>query len=169
MNAQEAERVNFDQSKALRAPGEASALADPLGRRGRAASPASAGLASIATPRRVAQHVRCAFAAPSHGAASTRKTLPFAVSLRPFAPRLHSSSAARASTPFKEYKITPGDWRNREKCDAYRIAVGDMADRTNAERAPWTLIEARPEPPGSKTLHTLCDSARDPSSHARAY
>jgi hypothetical protein len=97
--------------------------------------------------------VRCAFAAPSHGEPQALgRPCPFAVSLRPFAPRLHSSSAARASTPFKEYKITPGDWRNREKCDAYRIAVGDMADRTNAERAPWTLVEAKARTtPGSKT------------------
>jgi hypothetical protein len=58
----------------------------------------------------------------------------FAVSLRPPAPRLDSPSAARASMPFKQYKITPGDWRNLEKWDGYRIAVGDMAD--------WTLVEA---------------------------
>jgi len=125
----------------------------------------------LLSPRHAASRSTCVAHSPHHPTApqALGRPCPFAVSLRPFAPRLHSSSAARASTPFKEYKITPGDWRNREKCDAYRIAVGDMADRTNAERAPWTLIEARPEPPGSKTLHTLCDSARDPSSHARAY
>ncbi|MBX8553696.1 polyphosphate:AMP phosphotransferase [Pseudomonas cichorii] len=48
----------------------------------------------------------------------------------------------REKIPFKRYKITEDDWRNREKWPQYRQAVGDMVDRTSTEIAPWTLVEA---------------------------
>jgi polyphosphate:AMP phosphotransferase len=48
----------------------------------------------------------------------------------------------REQTGFKHYKITDEDWRNRDKWDAYEVAVGDMVDRTSTEIAPWTLVEA---------------------------
>ncbi|TBW01758.1 polyphosphate:AMP phosphotransferase [Azotobacter chroococcum] len=48
----------------------------------------------------------------------------------------------RELTPFKRFKITEEDWRNRDKWDAYCDAVGDMVDRTSTEIAPWTLVEA---------------------------
>ena len=44
--------------------------------------------------------------------------------------------------PYKRYKITEEDWRNRDKWDQYVDAVGDMVDRTSTEIAPWTLVEA---------------------------
>jgi polyphosphate kinase 2 (PPK2 family) len=49
---------------------------------------------------------------------------------------------AREKIPFKRYKITDDDWRNRGKWPQYRDAVGDMVDRTSTEIAPWTLVEA---------------------------
>ena len=49
---------------------------------------------------------------------------------------------AREKTPFKRFKITPDDWRNRTKWSAYEQAVADMVDRTSTELAPWTLVEA---------------------------
>ena len=49
---------------------------------------------------------------------------------------------AREATPFKQFKITPEDWRNREKWDAYEAAVCDMVDRTSTAEAPWTIVEA---------------------------
>ena len=49
---------------------------------------------------------------------------------------------AREEIPFKRFKITEEDWRNREKWDLYRSAVCDMVDRTSTEIAPWTLVEA---------------------------
>ena len=48
----------------------------------------------------------------------------------------------REETPFKRFKITEDDWRNREKWDDYVDAVEDMVDRTSSEIAPWTLVEA---------------------------
>ena len=49
---------------------------------------------------------------------------------------------AREQIPFKRFKITEEDWRNREKWPLYRDAVGDMVDRTSTEIAAWTLVEA---------------------------
>lgn len=48
----------------------------------------------------------------------------------------------REATPFKRFKITEEDWRNREKWDQYLDAVEDMVDRTSTGLAPWTLVEA---------------------------
>ncbi|HVZ50130.1 MAG TPA: polyphosphate:AMP phosphotransferase [Gemmatimonadaceae bacterium] len=48
----------------------------------------------------------------------------------------------REHVSFKHYKITPEDWRNRKKWDAYADAVCDMVTRTSTRRAPWTLVEA---------------------------
>jgi AMP-polyphosphate phosphotransferase len=44
--------------------------------------------------------------------------------------------------PYKRYKITAEDWRNREKWDAYRQAVVDMLQNTSTTYAPWTIVEA---------------------------
>ena len=48
----------------------------------------------------------------------------------------------REKTKFKQYKITPDDWRNRKKWDEYINAGGDMIDRTSTSLAPWHVIEA---------------------------
>jgi AMP-polyphosphate phosphotransferase len=48
---------------------------------------------------------------------------------------------AREVTPHKEWKITEEDWRNREKWDAYKVAVEDMIDLTNKPNAPWVIVE----------------------------
>ncbi|WP_249676355.1 polyphosphate:AMP phosphotransferase [Pseudomonas abieticivorans] len=66
---------------------------------------------------------------------------------------------AREKIPFKRFKITEDDWRNREKWGLYRDAVGDMVDRTSTEIAPWTLIEANDKRFARvKVLRTLCDA-----------
>jgi AMP-polyphosphate phosphotransferase len=49
---------------------------------------------------------------------------------------------AREKTPFKQFKITPDDWRNRKKWPQYERAVCDMVDRTSTDVSPWHLIEA---------------------------
>jgi AMP-polyphosphate phosphotransferase len=48
----------------------------------------------------------------------------------------------REATAFKRFKITPDDWRNREKWPVYERAICDMVDRTSTEIAPWTLVES---------------------------
>jgi polyphosphate:AMP phosphotransferase len=65
---------------------------------------------------------------------------------------------ARAEIPFKQFKITDEDWRNREKWGLYRQAVGDMVDRTSTARAPWTLVEAEDKRYARlKVLKTICE------------
>jgi len=49
---------------------------------------------------------------------------------------------ARESSPFKRFKLTPEDWRNRKKWAAYEEAAADMIARTSTEIAPWTIVEA---------------------------
>jgi len=47
---------------------------------------------------------------------------------------------ARAETPFKAFKITDEDWRNREKWDAYRLAADEMVEQTSTPQARWHLV-----------------------------
>jgi polyphosphate kinase 2 (PPK2 family) len=65
----------------------------------------------------------------------------------------------REKTPFKRFKITAEDWRNRKQWDAYHGAVCDMIDRTSTSIAPWTLIEANDKYHARiKVLRTVCRS-----------
>lgn len=49
---------------------------------------------------------------------------------------------ARAKLPFKQYKITDEDWRNRDKWDEYRHAVADMLTHTSSAHAPWHALSS---------------------------
>ncbi len=49
---------------------------------------------------------------------------------------------ARETSAIKRHKITPEDWRNRDKWPLYEAAMTEMIDRTSARHAPWTLVEA---------------------------
>ncbi|MBI5130089.1 MAG: polyphosphate:AMP phosphotransferase [Rhodopseudomonas palustris] len=63
----------------------------------------------------------------------------------------------RKAIPFKRFKITDEDWRNRKKWDVYEQAVCDMVDRTSTATAPWTLVEANNKLFARiKVLKTLC-------------
>jgi polyphosphate:AMP phosphotransferase len=58
----------------------------------------------------------------------------------------------------KRFKITPEDWRNRDRWDAYEAAVADMIDRTSSPSAPWTVVEAEDKNYGRiKVLETLVE------------
>jgi polyphosphate:AMP phosphotransferase len=48
----------------------------------------------------------------------------------------------RAASPYKSWKLTADDWRNREKWDAYELAVNEMVARTSTRHAPWHLVPA---------------------------
>jgi len=68
----------------------------------------------------------------------------------------------RETTPFKRFKITEEDWRNREKWPAYEAATCDMLDRTSTEIAPWTLVESEDKHFGRiKILRTLVQRLED--------
>ncbi len=64
----------------------------------------------------------------------------------------------REQIPFKRYKITEDDWRNRDKWDDYAQAVGDMVDRTSSEIAPWTWW--RPTTSAGRGLRCCVPSTR---------
>ena len=48
----------------------------------------------------------------------------------------------RESDPLKQWKLTPDDWRNREKRGAYLDALEDMVETTDKSHAHWDLIPA---------------------------
>ena len=63
----------------------------------------------------------------------------------------------REKVPFKRFKITAEDWRNRKRWRDYEVAVCDMVDRTSTAKAPWTLVEANNKLHARiKVLRTLC-------------
>lgn len=65
----------------------------------------------------------------------------------------------REETPDKQWKITAEDWRNREKWDAYRLAVDEMLFRTSTRLAPWTVVEANSkEYARCKVLRTVAEA-----------
>ncbi len=65
----------------------------------------------------------------------------------------------RQETPYKAWKLTDEDWRNRAKWDLYEQAINDMLLKTSTLTAPWTIVEgdckwwAR-----IRTLRTLVDA-----------
>ena len=48
----------------------------------------------------------------------------------------------RQNNPEKQWKITDEDWRNREKWDAYEVAVNEMLQKTSTTFAPWHILES---------------------------
>jgi polyphosphate kinase 2 (PPK2 family) len=49
---------------------------------------------------------------------------------------------SREADPFKNYKLTDEDWRNRQKWSAYEEAAEEMILRTSTLYAPWTVVPA---------------------------
>jgi AMP-polyphosphate phosphotransferase len=48
----------------------------------------------------------------------------------------------RQTTPYKQYKLTEEDWRNRDKWEAYQTAACEMIEKTSSTQTPWILVEA---------------------------
>ncbi|VEI05897.1 polyphosphate kinase 2 family protein [Kurthia zopfii] len=48
---------------------------------------------------------------------------------------------ARETDPYKYWKLTDEDWRNRDKWDLYVKAADDLFKFTDKKNAPWILIE----------------------------
>lgn len=64
----------------------------------------------------------------------------------------------REKTPFKRWKLTDEDWRNREQWDLYQQAVNEMVSRTSTFNAPWTLVEGNDKRFARvKVIESLCD------------
>jgi len=65
----------------------------------------------------------------------------------------------REEVGFKRFKITPEDWRNREKWAQHEQAASDMIEHTSTEHAPWTLVEAEDKRYARvKVLKTIADA-----------
>ena len=47
----------------------------------------------------------------------------------------------RQATSYKQYKLTPEDWRNRDRWESYEAAACEMIEKTGTESAPWVLVE----------------------------
>jgi polyphosphate kinase 2 (PPK2 family) len=47
----------------------------------------------------------------------------------------------REQNPYKKWKLTEEDWRNRDKWPLYTEAANDMFEKTDKKNAPWVLIE----------------------------
>jgi polyphosphate kinase 2 (PPK2 family) len=47
----------------------------------------------------------------------------------------------RAADPYKHWKISAEDWRNRKKWKENMDAAEDMFTKTWTKHAPWTLVE----------------------------
>jgi AMP-polyphosphate phosphotransferase len=66
----------------------------------------------------------------------------------------------REKDDHKRWKITPDDWRNREKWDQYELAVEEMLMRTSTVKAPWTVVESNDKNYSRiKVLKTVIDAA----------
>ncbi len=46
----------------------------------------------------------------------------------------------RRDDPFKAWKLTDDDWRNRDQWDVYAQATDEMLTRTHNDSAPWTVV-----------------------------
>jgi polyphosphate kinase 2 (PPK2 family) len=49
---------------------------------------------------------------------------------------------SRQADPYRAWKLTADDWRNRDKRDAYEAAVEEMLERTDSPAAPWHVVAA---------------------------
>ena len=49
---------------------------------------------------------------------------------------------AREHSPYKNFKITPEDWRNRRKWPEYTKAAEEMFTKTDTPYAPWHILSA---------------------------
>jgi polyphosphate kinase 2 (PPK2 family) len=67
----------------------------------------------------------------------------------------------RENAPYKQWKLTTEDWRNRAKWVDYERAVNEMVERTSTRLAPWTLVEGNDKYFARlKVLKTACRSLK---------
>ena len=65
----------------------------------------------------------------------------------------------RERTPYKKYKVTAEDYRNRERWPEYEQAADEMVARTSTCEAPWTLVPANDKRHARiAVLERVCDA-----------
>jgi polyphosphate kinase 2 (PPK2 family) len=68
----------------------------------------------------------------------------------------------RREVPYKAWKLTEEDWRNRDKRSQYEVAADEMLLRTSTPAAPWTIVEAEDKRFGRiKALQTVVRRLED--------
>ncbi len=68
----------------------------------------------------------------------------------------------RENTPFKRYKMSDEDWRNRERWNDYELAANDMIQRTSTQYAPWHLIAGNNKRYARiRVLKTVCQALEE--------
>ncbi|MDJ0700660.1 MAG: polyphosphate:AMP phosphotransferase [Woeseiaceae bacterium] len=64
----------------------------------------------------------------------------------------------REKSPYKHWKLTDEDWRNRELWDAYLQFGHDLVQFTSTKKAPWILVEGNNKPHARlKVIETFID------------
>ncbi len=65
----------------------------------------------------------------------------------------------REETPYKRWKLSDEDWRNRERWDDYATAAHEMIQQTSVMKSPWVLVESENKAYARiKVLRTVCDA-----------
>jgi polyphosphate kinase 2 (PPK2 family) len=68
----------------------------------------------------------------------------------------------RREVPYKAWKLTDEDWRNRDKRPHYELVADEMLLRTSTPAAPWTIVEAEDKRFGRiKALQTVVRRLED--------
>ncbi len=66
---------------------------------------------------------------------------------------------SRRADPYRAWKLTDEDWRNREKRAGYEAAVEEMLERTDTTTAPWHVVAADDKGTARVTVvRTVCDA-----------
>jgi len=66
---------------------------------------------------------------------------------------------ARRDDPYKAWKLTDDDWRNREKRSEYEAAVEDVLERTDHPAGPWHVVAAEDKRWARvRVLTTVCEA-----------
>jgi AMP-polyphosphate phosphotransferase len=66
---------------------------------------------------------------------------------------------SRRNDPYRAWKLTDEDWRNREKRPAYEAAVEEMLERTDIPVAPWNVVAAEDKKWARlAVVRTVCDA-----------
>ncbi len=66
---------------------------------------------------------------------------------------------AREETPYKRWKLTEEDWRNRARWEDYSVAAHRMIQATDKQSAPWVLVEGNDKYHARvKVLDAICQA-----------
>lgn len=68
----------------------------------------------------------------------------------------------RENSPYKHWKLTDEDWRNRELWDTYKQYGHDVVQFTSTQKAPWVIVEGNNKLYARlKVLKTLIDHLKE--------